>query len=210
MALEYIQGAEALQGIRPEDPGHLAHHNDIHLPLSYADAQWLLTHYPDADSEVVLLSALLHDIGWAVLDQEKIISEGMGPNMMEAETDPQLYKAVIAVAPVTDLGMLKDDAKGYTSAKVVADFVGDGPHIEEGSPLRHVERIQAPVLLVHGDLDANVAFRHSQKMADALQAAGKDVEFLQYKGLDHQLRDSTVRAELLSHMAQLLDRTIGH
>jgi dipeptidyl aminopeptidase/acylaminoacyl peptidase len=130
--------------------------------------------------------------------------------LMEAETDPQLYKAVIAVAPVTDLGMLKDDAKGYTSARIVQDFVGDGPHIDEGSPLRHVDRIQAPVLLVHGDLDANVAFRHSQKMADALKSAGKDVEFLQYKGLDHQLRDSGVRAELLSHMAQLLDRTIGH
>jgi HD superfamily phosphodiesterase len=59
--------------------------NDIHLPVSYGDAQWLLTHYPDADSEVVLLSVLLHDIGWAVLDQEKIISEGFGPNMMESE-----------------------------------------------------------------------------------------------------------------------------
>jgi dipeptidyl aminopeptidase/acylaminoacyl peptidase len=130
--------------------------------------------------------------------------------LMEAETDPQLYKAVIAVAPVTDLGMLKDDAKGYTSAGVVEDFIGDGPHIEEGSPLRHVDRIQAPVLLVHGDLDANVAFRHSEKMADALRGAGKQVEFLQYKGLDHQLRDSTVRAEMLTHMAELLDRTIGH
>ena len=130
--------------------------------------------------------------------------------LMDAETDPQLYKAVIAVAPVTDLGMLKQDAQGYTSARVEEDFVGDGPHIQEGSPLRHVDRIQAPVLLVHGDLDANVAFRHSQKMADALKIAGKDVQFLQYKGLDHQLRDSTVRAELLSNMAQLLERTIGH
>jgi dipeptidyl aminopeptidase/acylaminoacyl peptidase len=130
--------------------------------------------------------------------------------LMEAETDPQLYKAVIAVAPVTDLGMLKDDAKAYTGERMVADFVGAGPQIEEGSPLRHVDRIQAPVLLVHGDLDANVAFRHSQKMADALKSAGKEVEFLQYPGLDHQLRDSKVRAELLSHMAQLLDRTIGH
>ena len=130
--------------------------------------------------------------------------------LMEAETDPSLYKAVIAVAPVTDLGMLKQDAQGYTSARVEADFVGDGPHIEEGSPLRHADRIQVPVLLVHGDLDANVAFHHSQKMADALRSAGKQVEFLQYKGLDHQLRDSTVRAELLSHMGQLLDSTIGH
>jgi len=130
--------------------------------------------------------------------------------LMEAETDPQLYKAVIAVAPVTDLGLLKEDAKGYTSAKIVEDFVGDGPHIEQGSPLRHADRIQAPVLLVHGDLDANVAFRHSEKMAAALRSAGKDVEFLQYKGLDHQLRDSTVRAEFLTHMGQLLERTIGH
>lgn len=130
--------------------------------------------------------------------------------LMEAETDPQLYKAVIAVAPVTDLGMLKQDAQGYTSARVVEDFVGDGPHVIEGSPLQHVDRIQAPVLLVHGDLDANVAFRHSQKMNDALQSAGKEVEFLQYKGLDHQLRDSSARTELLTHMAQLLDRTIGH
>jgi dipeptidyl aminopeptidase/acylaminoacyl peptidase len=130
--------------------------------------------------------------------------------LMEAETDPSLYKAVIAVAPVTDLGMLKEDAQGYVDARIEADFVGDGPQIEEGSPLRHVDQIQAPVLLVHGDLDANVAFRHSQKMADALNAAGKQVEFLQYKGLDHQLRDSTVRAELLAHTAELLDRTIGH
>jgi dipeptidyl aminopeptidase/acylaminoacyl peptidase len=130
--------------------------------------------------------------------------------LMEAETDPQLYKAVIAVAPVTDLGMLKDDAKGYTSSRITADFVGDGPQIEEGSPLRHVDRIRAPVLLVHGDLDANVAFRHSQKMADALSAAGKQVEFLQYKGLDHQLRDSSARAELLTRMGELLERTIGH
>jgi HD superfamily phosphodiesterase len=59
--------------------------NDVHLPLSYADAEWLVGHYPDADDEVVLLSVLLHDIGWAVLDQERIISEGFGPNMMQAE-----------------------------------------------------------------------------------------------------------------------------
>jgi acetyl esterase/lipase len=129
--------------------------------------------------------------------------------LMEAETDPSLYKAVIAVAPVTDLAMLKEDAQSYTSARMVADFVGDGPQIQEGSPLRHVDQIKAPVLLAHGDLDINVAFRHSQKMADALKAAGKDYEFIQAPGLDHQLRDSNVRADLLTHIGQLLERTIG-
>jgi dipeptidyl aminopeptidase/acylaminoacyl peptidase len=130
--------------------------------------------------------------------------------LMEAETDPSLYKAVIAVAPVTDLTLLKQDAQAFTSGQLRANEIGSGSYVVDGSPLRHADAIQAPVLLVHGDMDANVAFHHSQKMNDALKSAGKDVEFLQYKGLDHQLRDSRVRAEFLTHIGQLLDRTIGH
>jgi dipeptidyl aminopeptidase/acylaminoacyl peptidase len=181
----------------------------------YGD-QWLnengFKNWKTSMSDIAASAKWLASQGIADPDRMAIFGWSYGgyAALMEAETDPQLYKAVIAVAPVTDLGMLKDDAKGYTSAQVIEDFVGDGPHIQQGSPLRHADRIQVPVLLVHGDLDANVAFRHSQKMADALRSAGKQVEFLQYKGLDHQLRDSTVRAELLTQMGELLDRTIGH
>ncbi len=129
--------------------------------------------------------------------------------LQSAALDPQLYKAVVAIAPVTDLSMLKEDAQGYTIAGLVAKDVGSGTNVAEGSPLRRAAAIRAPVLLVHGDLDANVAFRHSEKMEAALRAAGGQVELLQYKGLDHQLRDSRVRAEFLSRMGQLLERTIG-
>jgi dipeptidyl aminopeptidase/acylaminoacyl peptidase len=129
--------------------------------------------------------------------------------LQSAAIDPQLYKAVVAVAPVTDFGMLKEDFVGFTSASLVAKEIGTGAHVAEGSPLRRAAEIQAPVLLVHGDLDANVAFRHSEKMDAALRSAGKQVEFLQYKGLDHQLRDSAVRTEFLTRIGQLLDRTIG-
>jgi dipeptidyl aminopeptidase/acylaminoacyl peptidase len=130
--------------------------------------------------------------------------------LMEAETDPALYKAVVAIAPVTDLSLLKQDSESYTNARIREKQIGSGTNIEEGSPLRHADAIKAPVLLVHGDLDANVAFRHSEKMADALKAAGKDVVFIRAPGLDHQLRDSHVRAEMLTAIGQLLERTIGH
>jgi dipeptidyl aminopeptidase/acylaminoacyl peptidase len=130
--------------------------------------------------------------------------------LMEGETDPSLYKAVVAIAPVTDLQTLKQDQADFTDARMVEDFVGSGPHIIDGSPARHSDAITAPVLLAHGDLDSTVRFWHSQKMASALQGAGKQVEFLQYKGLDHQLNDSTARADLLTHIGQLLEQTIGH
>jgi len=159
-----------------------------------ASAKWLASQGIADPARVAIL-------GW---------SYGGYAALMESETDPQLYKAIIAIAPVTDLQLLKEDAGNYTNARIAEQFIGSGPHIEAGSPLRHVDMIQAPVLLAHGNLDQNVRFWHSEKMEAALKGAGKDVEFLRFDGLDHQLRDSAVRAELLTHVAQLLDRTIGH
>lgn len=130
--------------------------------------------------------------------------------LMEAETDPSLYKAAVAIAPVTDLQSLKEDSAHYTDARVIENFVGSGPHVLEGSPLRHIDEMQVPVLLAHGDMDQNVRFSESEKMASALKGAGKQVEFVEYKGLDHQLNDSLARTDLLTRMGALLDRTIGH
>lgn len=130
--------------------------------------------------------------------------------LMEAETDPSLYKAVAAIAPVTDLELLKTDSRNFVNSRMVDAMVGSGQQVIDGSPLRHASQISVPVLLAHGDLDSNVRFWQSQKMAGALQGAGKQVEFLQYKGLDHQLGDASVRADLLTHIGELLEQTIGH
>jgi dipeptidyl aminopeptidase/acylaminoacyl peptidase len=130
--------------------------------------------------------------------------------LQSAVTDPSLYKAVAAIAPVTDLQMLKRDAAGYTNSQLVEKFIGSGPHVTEGSPLKRASEIQVPVLLVHGDMDSNVRYWHSERMRDALRGAGKEVEFVGYKGYDHYLEDSKVRAELLTRVAKLLERTIGN
>lgn len=130
--------------------------------------------------------------------------------LQSAVTNPSMYKAVIAIAPVTDLEMLKDDSRGFTDHELVEREIGTGPHVAEGSPLRHAAQITAPVLLVHGTIDTNVKFAQSQKMETALSDAGKQSELLTFNGLDHQLDDSTARTEMLTKIGELLDRTIGH
>jgi dipeptidyl aminopeptidase/acylaminoacyl peptidase len=130
--------------------------------------------------------------------------------LQSAATEPSLYKAVVAIAPVTDLAMLKEDYSGYTNSRIVEEFVGSGAHVAEGSPLRHASAIAAPVLLVHGDLDVNVGVAQSQRMDAALRSAGKSSELLMFAGLDHQLEDSEARTQMLSKIGTLLDRTIGH
>jgi len=130
--------------------------------------------------------------------------------LQSAALEPSLYKAIVAIAPVTDLGLLKQEFNFYTNADLVRNEIGSGATVEEGSPLRHASSIKAPVLLVHGTMDANVRYEQSQKMDDALRSAGKQSELLTFKGLDHQLDDSDARTQMLTKIGELLDRTIGH
>ena len=130
--------------------------------------------------------------------------------LQSAVTEPSLYKAVIAVAPVTDLQMTKDESRDFVDYDLVQKEIGSGPHIQEGSPLRHVSAINAPVLLVHGKLDATVRYAESKEMDEALKKAGKQSELLTFEGLDHQLNDSDAMTQVLTKIGELLDRTIGH
>ena len=51
--------------------------NDIHLPISFAYAERLCAVHPDADALVVRIAILLHDTGWArVEDESRILTEG--------------------------------------------------------------------------------------------------------------------------------------
>ncbi|HYI39059.1 MAG TPA: S9 family peptidase [Allosphingosinicella sp.] len=111
--------------------------------------------------------------------------------------DPALFKAVVAVAPVTDLASLVEDSAGWSNYRMVKNFIGTGPHLREGSPAQNAARIKAPVLLFHGDLDLNVPIAQARKMQDRLKGAGARSELIVYPGLDHQLDDSAARSDML-------------
>jgi hypothetical protein len=80
-------GARVNEGGRYDDVWVAAHpymrarKNDVHVPLAYDYAERLLDQHPEADRDVVMLAILLHDIGWAVVDQEAIYRDGFGPDM---------------------------------------------------------------------------------------------------------------------------------
>ena len=121
--------------------------------------------------------------------------------------DPALFRAVVAIAPVTDLQIARDEFFGmYNGSR---DFFGMGAHIGEGSPARHAAQIRAPVLLFHGEMDRNVGIRQSRLMRDRLRDAGRTVELVEFPGLDHQLPDGAVRAQVLRRSDAFLRQTLG-
>jgi dipeptidyl aminopeptidase/acylaminoacyl peptidase len=129
--------------------------------------------------------------------------------LQSGATEPGLFKAIVAIAPVTDLQQAKDDFRDYTNARNIAAFIGSGPHIVEGSPLRNVAAITAPVLLFHGDRDLNVKVIHSRRMDAALRGAGKRSELTVFPGLEHDLADSNARTQMLTRIAAFLSAELG-
>ncbi len=123
--------------------------------------------------------------------------------------DAELFKAIVAIAPVTDLAELKNEWRQFSNWRLTRDFIGSGAHIEEGSPARHAAKIKAPVLLFHGDRDRNVGVGESRLMASRLKDAGKKVELVIYPGLDHQLDDGAARTGMLDKADNFLRTSLG-
>ena len=124
--------------------------------------------------------------------------------LQSATVSPDLFKAIVAVAPVTDLNDLREQYRFTSAQREARDFVGTGRHIEEGSPTHNAGKIAAPVLMFHGTFDRNVRYRASELMDDALKRAGKPHQLVTYQKLDHQLDDSEARADMLKRSDDFL------
>lgn len=117
---------------------------------------------------------------------------------------PELFKAIVAIAPVTDFDMLKMQERNTSSKFLFREYIGSGSHIVEGSPAQNAARIAAPVLLFHGTLDRNVKYRQSAFMEDKLKSAGKQVELVPFKNLDHYLESPEARTQMLTKIGRFL------
>lgn len=103
--------------------------------------------------------------------------------MLGLSTDAQPHRpaAVVAYMPPTDLRGMTGPNDNFPAL----DFADDlAPTV---SPIDFASAGDPPVLLVHGDADELVNIRHSERMFDALQAAGITSEFVVIPGAPHGL-----------------------
>ncbi len=115
----------------------------------------------------------------------------------------------MAVAPVTDLGQLKELRQNWVNYRLTEEMIGSGPHISEGSPAQNASKIRAPVLIFHGERDLNVPIEQARLMADRLKSAGKKVELIVYPDIDHYLTDGQVRTDMLRRSDAFLRASMG-
>lgn len=119
--------------------------------------------------------------------------------------DPDQYRCAISIAGVSSLSReVNDFANDMHERKYRDDWKRMAPDFDAVSPIKAVERIKTPLLLIHGKQDITVAHLQSAKMYDRMRSAGKTVEFVSLPLADHYYTRQEDRIALLTAMENFL------
>jgi dipeptidyl aminopeptidase/acylaminoacyl peptidase len=117
---------------------------------------------------------------------------------------PTTFRAAVDVAGVADYAMYYEDPYhgAWTASRIGTP--DENPKVyAQASPLSHVDRLERPLLILHGTADVNVPYLHSVRLIDALlkNKKGPLVEFMTYPGefhyftREHVLKDAWTRVD---------------
>lgn len=153
-------------------------------------------------------------IGQGITEADSICiygsSYGAYAALMGAVREPGLYRCAIGHAGVYDLELMFEagDVQRWDVGQAFLEtFLGEDPELlRKRSPAYHAERIQAPVMLIHGKDDWRADFEHAVRMREALEDAGKTVEWLALGGEGHGIYNQDTRREVYGEVLAFLDR----
>lgn len=118
---------------------------------------------------------------------------------------PDVYRAAIAVAPVTHWALYDNIYTERYNGLPEANREG----YDAGSPLSHVAGLRGDLLLIHGSGDDNVHYQNSEMLINALVAANKPFTMMEYPNRNHALRGGTTRLHLFGLMTRFLDERLA-
>lgn len=103
--------------------------------------------------------------------------------LVAASRTPQIYQCVIAGAAVSDplmqVNYYRFQLRGWPAQEQLQMWD------DSISPLEEAEKVNVPMLLIHGDVDQRVPPDHAKKYRKLLDKYNKNYKYLELEGADH-------------------------
>jgi len=134
--------------------------------------------------------------------------------LMSAVREPDLYRCTVGYVGVYSLPMMKQkgDIPGSAFGRSYLNDVlpSSSAELQAQSPAYQVERIRAPIMLVHGAKDQRVPIAQMNFLVSQLQASGKAAEDTVVEPREgHGFRDVGNNVKLYTRMLAFFDHHIG-
>jgi len=133
--------------------------------------------------------------------------------LMAPIREPGMFKCAVGYAGVYDLPMqydkgdVQENKRGRSYLELTLGT--DQAMLIANSPARNADKLNLPILLVHGEDDERAPFAQYKAMKAALDAAHKPYETLTKSGEKHGFVKPENVEEFFNKMAAFLDRNIG-
>ena len=125
---------------------------------------------------------------------------------------PALFAAGISICGMSDLSTFYRHTEPWIADAAYPKYghpVNDRELLERLSPLRRVDALTAPLLVVHGANDTNVPVSESEQIVDALRLADRDVRYLLFSDDGHGIVKRENRAALATAISEWLTMAFG-
>jgi dipeptidyl aminopeptidase/acylaminoacyl peptidase len=120
---------------------------------------------------------------------------------------PELFAAGISICGMSDLSTFYRNTEPWIAQEAYSKYghpVHDRELFEVLSPLRRVDALSAPLLVVHGANDTNVPVGESEQIVEALRARGRAVRYLLFDDDGHQIDKRENREVLVTAVCDWL------
>jgi len=140
-------------------------------------------------------------------------SYGAYAALMGVVREPNLYQCAIGSAGVYNLPMMFQSGDIATRKNGIAylkDALGEDIQDQKNrSPVYNVNKIKAPVLLIHGTKDRRAPIEQARSLMKALKQHHKKFEWLKVSSEGHGYYDGKNRVKVYSRILKFLDKYIG-
>ena len=113
-------------------------------------------------------------------------------------TYPDLWVAAIDIVGISNLATFLKNTSDYRRQHRAAEYGSlehDLEFLESIAPINHIDRIEAPLMVIQGANDPRVPLSESEQMVETMREMGKPVEFLVFDDEGHgivRLKNKTV------------------
>jgi dipeptidyl aminopeptidase/acylaminoacyl peptidase len=85
----------------------------------------------------------------------------------------------------------------------------DADFLASVSPLNFIDRIEAPLMVIHGANDPRVPVEEAEQIVSTLRARGRDVDYLRYEDEGHGLAKAKNRADAWPKVVRFFEKHMG-
>ena len=124
---------------------------------------------------------------------------------------PQLWAAGVDIVGISSFVTFLENTAAWRRRfreREYGSLDEDREFLIEASPLTHIDRLRAPLLIIHGTNDPRVPLIEAEQIHAALKAKGVETELLAYPDEGHGLAKLKNRLDAYPKAADFLDRVL--